>query len=424
MSPVLMLAVVAVAAIASLFLSTLTFSLRDFNRTRLEEWLVRHDRLRFLDPVADHRADLAFITAVGRLFANMIILLGLLRFFYDPGRRSLKLEYFEATAITLAITPFLSVAIPHALSRYAAAAIVGFFAPMLNVLRLAMLPVAKVMHATDRLVRNLYGASDEPEAEQIEQNILSVVEEGEKEGVVDEQEREMIESVIDFRDTQVGQIMTARPEMVALDVNASLDEVKRMLEESGHSRVPVYDGTLDHIVGVLYARDLLRYIGRPPERFDIRGTIRPAIYVPETKLVQDLLQDFRNQKVHIAIVLDEYGGTAGLVTIEDIFEQLVGDIGDAHDPTEPAMLHRIDEQTLEADARIYIDEFNRETGLKLPDDAGYETLGGYVSTMLGRIPEKGTTFQSDGARFTVIEAEPQRVNRVKIELILHPEPAN
>src|SRR5438105_3518059 len=148
--------------------------------------------------------------------------------------------------------------------------------------------------------------------------------------------------------------------------------------------------------------------------------MRQTVFVPETKPLRDLLVEFRLQKVHIAIVLDEYGGTAGLVTIEDVIEELVGDISDEHEPVEPAMFQRIDEQTAEVDARMYIDELNRLTGLNLPEDAGYDTLGGYVSTTLGRIPEKGTTFEADGAKFTVLDAEPQKVNRVRIEQTLQP----
>src|SRR5438105_5191738 len=177
--------------------------------------------------------------------------------------------------------------------------------------------------------------------------------------------------------------MPARPESVGVEVRSSLAEVKSTLEESGHSRIPVYDGTLDHIVGILYARDLLKHLGLPPDKFDIRSAIRPAIYVPETKPLRDLLNDFRLQKVHIAIVLDEYGGTAGLVTIEDILEELVGDISDEHEPSEPAMLRRIDDQVWEADARIYLDELNRQVGLSIPEDQGFDTLGGFLSTKLG-----------------------------------------
>jgi putative hemolysin len=165
---------------------------------------------------------------------------------------------------------------------------------------------------------------------------------------------------------------------------------------------------------------LLKFLGEPPEKFNINDFLRPAIFVPETKPLRDLLKEFRLQKVHIAIVSDEYGGTAGLVTIEDIFEELVGDISDEHEPEEPAMLNRIDDQTVEADGRVPIEELNRVLGLNLPEEAGYETLGGFVSTTVGRIPEPGTSFEYEGTRYVVVDAEPQRVNRVRIELAPQP----
>src|SRR5262249_29267915 len=184
------------------------------------------------------------------------------------------------------------------------------------------------------------------------------VEEAAKEGVVDEQEREMIESVIEFRDTTVGQIMTPRPEIIGLEITAQLLEVKKTLEESGHSRIPIYEGTLDRIVGILYARDLIKHLGEPPEKFDIRSAMRTPLYVPKPKPLRDLLNDFRLKKIHIAIVLDEYGGTAGLVTIEDVLEELVGEISDEHEPTEPAMFKRLSDTSAEVDARLYLDELN------------------------------------------------------------------
>src|SRR5258706_173808 len=193
----------------------------------------------------------------------------------------------------------------------------GVFGPFLLTMRIVLTPFNKIMHAVDNMVSSLAGGHKSAEPAQIEQEIRDVVEEGQKEGLVDQQEREMIESVIEFRDTQVGQIMTARPEIVALELRATLPEVKRTLEESGHSRIPVYDGTLDHIVGILYARDLLKHLGQPPEQFNIRSAIRPAVF---------------------------------------------------------------------------------------------------VSVMMGRIPPEGTSFEHEGVRYRVTSAEPQKVNRVKIEL--------
>jgi CBS domain containing-hemolysin-like protein len=412
---ILLTFVILASVLASLFFSTLSYCLRDYSRARLTDYLALHGKSRLLDPVVDNTADLVFVTALGRLVMNVVILLAMLRAFEGVGEHWFS-QYLWATLITVVITIFCSVAIPHAVAERAAEPIIGVFARFLLGLRLVLLPFTKLMHWVDTLVGRLAGGTKAAEPQQIEQEILDVVEEGQKEGIVDQQEREMIESVIEFRDTQVGQIMTARPEIVALEIHATLPEVKRTLEESGHSRVPVYDGTLDHIVGILYARDLLRHLGQPPEQFNVRSALRPAVFVPEIKPLRDLLREFRQQKVHIAIVADEYGGTAGLVTIEDILEELVGEISDEHEPIEPSMFRRLDDRTADVDARMYIGDVNRLLGLDLPDDAGYETLGGFISVQMGRIPPEGATFEHEAVRYTVTSAEPQKINRVTIEL--------
>jgi CBS domain containing-hemolysin-like protein len=413
----------AVAAVMSLFFSTLTYALRDYSRARLADQLARRGRSEYLEPTVDQREDLVFVTAVGRLVSNILVLIGVLLMFRQTTL-SIGMQYLAALLIAGLIHLFFSVTFPSALAQHAAEPAIATFVRFLHGFRLMMLPVTKVMHAIDAAVRHAATATDatEPEKieEEMEQEILSAAEEGEKEGAIDEEERLMIESVIEFHNTQVGQIMTARPEIFALELGATLETVKQTIAESGHSRIPVYQGTLDHIVGILYARDLLKLLGASAEQFEVRGAMRPPFFVPETKPLRDLLKDFRLQKVHIAIVLDEYGGTAGLVTIEDIFEELVGEISDEHEPAEPAMLVRIDDNTSDADARMYIDELNRVLGLNLPEDAGYDTLSGFVSTTLGRIPPAGTSFEYANARYTILDAEPQKVNRVKIELIPQP----
>jgi CBS domain containing-hemolysin-like protein len=361
----------------------------------------------------NRRTDLVFLTSTGRLIANILVMLGSVHAFESSGL-SLWGRYGAAMALAVVVCLVFSVAVPTAIALYFGEAAIAAFVRVLHGMHVGLMPLTAIMHWMERLVRRAAGTNLEPEPEQLEKDILSVVEEGEKDGIVDTQEREMIESVIEFRDTQVGQIMTARPEIVALEHNAAIEEVKRTIEESGHSRIPVYDGTLDHIIGILYARDVLKHLGQPPEQFDMRAATRAAMFVPETKPLRDLLRDFRQQKAHIAIVLDEYGGTAGLVTIEDILEELVGEISDER---QPEMLKRVGESAFEADARLRLDEANREVGLNLPEDGGYETLGGFVSATLGQIPQKGTIFEHAGARFTILEAEPQRVNRLRIELL-------
>jgi CBS domain containing-hemolysin-like protein len=414
-----------VAAVGTLVFSTLTYSLRDLSRTRLADYLERHHRAHLLEPIVEHVNELIFVTAVGRLLANTLIALASVWIFQHLIPTGMVARDLAIFGLATVVTLFFSIAFPQALNQYAGDMLIGRFARTLIFLRVASMPIAWIMKLTDRFVRNAAGASAQPEPAQIEQqveeDILSAVEEGAEAGVVDEQEREMIESVIELHDSTVRQIMTARTDIVALELKANLQQVRQTIEEHGHSRIPIHEGSLDQIVGVLYARDLLKYLGQSIEKFEIRSVMRPAMFVPETTPLGHLLRDFRHRKIHMAIVLDEYGGTTGLVTLEDILKELVGPISDEHEPIEPAVFRRVDEHTAEADARIDIEELNRLTGLDLPEDAGYATLGGFVLATLGRIPEAGFTFEHNGVKFTILEAEPQRVKRIKIEQV--PQPA-
>ena len=405
------------------FFATLTYALRDYSRGRLAERLERYGRGAVaLDWITADGRDLVFVTAAVRMAANIAILVCCFRLAAIDGGR-LSVQYAVAIVVAGAITLVVSVAVPHAAARYGGESLIALCVPVLRFVAVVLLPVTKVSHGIDALFRRASGGVEaDPQQlnDEIGEEILQVVDQGQKEGVVDALERGMIESVIRFRETAAGQIMTARPEMVTIELPATLAEVRRTVEQSGHSRIPVFEHSLDGgIVGVLYARDLLPYVGQPIDAgapFDLRRAVRPAFFVPETKPLRDLLQDFRLRKVHLAIVLDEYGGTAGLVTIEDILEELVGDIRDEHEPVEPAQIQRVDEQTWEADARAYVDDLNAAVGLGLPDDAGYDTVGGFVTTSLGRIPAAGTAFEQDGVRYLVLAAEPQRVTRVRIEM--------
>ncbi len=405
-----------VACLVTLLFATLTYSLRELSRVRLDEALEKRNRSQYLEPTITRLNDLVLETAIGRLLGNTAVLLGVL-YLFERMDIGIAARYSLAVVVAGTLSLIFSVAIPNALARHAGDSIVASAVRFLHALRVVMPIFTVPMRWVDNFIRQAVGASAETEPEHIEQEILSAVQEGAAEGIVGDQERQMIESVIEFRDTTAGQIMSARPEMVAVALTAAIDELKRVIEESGHSRLPVYDGTLDHIVGVLYARDMVQFVGQPADRFDLRTMLRPPLYVPESKPLGDLLRDFRTQKVHIAIVLDEYGGTAGLITIEDILEELVGEISDEHEPLEPAMFKRLSELAAEADARMYLDEMNRLMGLTLPEDAGYDTLGGFVSTTLGHIPGKDETFEAHGAKFTVLDAEPQKVNRVLIEVV-------
>ena len=413
----LMIVAIASAALATLFFSTLTFALRDFSRIALQQWLKRRGRPEDYQHVLDAAESYAFITALLRLVCNIMVLICVLAMFHDT-QWGHWMQYLYAFLITGAISAIASIAIPLAIARHVGEMTIAFCVPILRILHVILYPAVALMNVIDRLVGHAAGPqTEEQEQQAVEEQILTAVEDGEKEGIVDEQEREMIESVIEFRNVRVNEVMIARRDIVAMDCEMGLTMVREVFERTGNSRIPVYEGTLDQIIGVLYARDLLQLVGEAAGAFDMRKAIRPAFFVPETKPLRELLRDFRTLKVHMAIVLDEYGGTAGLVTIEDVLEQLVGEISDEHEPQEVAKLRKIDEKTWEVDARMTLEDLNEVLPVNLPEDGEIQTLGGYVSTSIGRIPETGATVDLPGVRFTVIDAEPQRINRLRVELL-------
>ncbi len=249
-----------------------------------------------------------------------------------------------------------------------------------------------------------------------EEDLQTLMEEGEQEGVLDPGEHEMIDGVLELTDTRVREIMVPRTDMRALPLETPLDQVVAFVVAEEHSRVPVYRGDLDHVVGILFAKDLLRHWGKKAGEVALADLLRPAYIIPEAKAVSDLLAEFRARRVHMAIVVDEFGGTAGLVTIEDVLEEIVGEIRDEYDTDEPAPVVRLPDGSRLFDARARLPQVEEEMGVELP--AGdYETLGGFVTLRLGRVPTAGEQVSEGGILFTVEEADARRVTRIRSETI-------
>jgi putative hemolysin len=227
----------------------------------------------------------------------------------------------------------------------------------------------------------------------------------------------MIENVLELSSSTADEIMTPRTDIVAVEVNADLHKVLDTITQAGHTRVPVYENNIDNILGLIYAKDLLSQIGKNPAEFKLRDKIREAYFVPETKPLRALLHEFQNQKLHIAVVLDEYGGTAGIVTLEDILEELVGEITDEYEETPTEPIRKINQDTIEADARTSVDDLNDEFELDLPEDEDYETIGGFVFSRLGYIPKTGESFDYENLKFTIASAETRKIKRIKIQKI-------
>ena len=248
-----------------------------------------------------------------------------------------------------------------------------------------------------------------------EEEIHTLIDVGEQEGVINRDEHAMIDAVLDLGDTLVREILVPRTEMVAVEITTPVTEVLETIIEAGHSRIPVYEGDVDHITGILYAKDLLKLWGKLPEEISIRSICRKAYFIPETKTTADLLKEFKKRRVHMAVAVDEYGGTSGIITIEDILEEIVGEIRDEHDPVEQSGISRLDDGSYIFDARSHIEDVEDELNVQLPRGE-YDTLGGFLSHLLGHVPAQGEQGRYETMLFTVEEADARKVSTIKVSI--------
>lgn len=311
--------------------------------------------------------------------------------------------------------------VPRAVARVWGEPILFFTWPLWRLLALCAEPLVAVARLVDVVLHRLAGRPEEtPDEESFEEEIRTIVSEGQREGLLEEDAREMIEGVIELGDADVSQIMTPRTEMIMLPVDLRWDELLPAVIEARHTRIPMFDQTRDDIVGVLHSKDLLPELARPASetRRPMRELLRPPIFVPETKAVDDLLEEFQQNRNHLAIVLDEYGGVSGLVTIEDVLEEIVGEIVDEYDQEIVEEINRLGDDVCEAMGRAHVDEINDLMRFSLPDDGDFDTIGGFVFSELGRIPAPGESLVwNDTVRLTVLDATHRRINRVRIERI-------
>ncbi len=404
--------------------STVNLCLRKRAIVAVSKRLQKAGREDELTWVTGRRESLVMATAMLRTVSLLAVVFVVMELCEVYGLASVTRD-LTAFFASFVIILLFGVAIPSGVAKYAAGAVIATSLPALHALHWVSAPLLASLRGIDTLIRRLAGVPPRTalsDADDVEREILEVVNEGKLQGAFDDQEQEMIESVIQFGDNDVESIMTPRTDMIAIEQDATLTEAIDLIGREGHSRIPVYDGTVDNILGVLYAKDLLP-IARSGD-FDITTIMRTVPFIPDNKPIDDLLQEFRERKVHMAIVLDEYGGTSGLVTIEDILEELVGEITDEFEEGEVALTKRIDDQRVEVDARMRVDELNHELNISLPENDDYETIGGFVFSSMGRIPRIGDECRHGNVRISVIAAEPRRINRLMLHIQPPPESTN
>ena len=248
-----------------------------------------------------------------------------------------------------------------------------------------------------------------------EEELEQVIDAGTRSGAIDKTEHELIISILQFSDITAKEIMVPRPDIVALDIAMPRDQIVRRVIEEGYSRLPVFSGTIDTIVGIVYSKDLLSLLEHR-DLIILQDILRPPFFVPESLKISTLLRNFQQNKVHLAIVLDEFGGTEGLITIEDIIEEIVGDILDEYDEAHRTVVAAGDGLSL-VDAAMTVGDFNRQFEADLPEAPEYETLAGYLHAVSGKLPEQGEEIRTPAFVFTIISKSARRIRQVRVHRV-------
>ena len=245
-----------------------------------------------------------------------------------------------------------------------------------------------------------------------EEELQELIDASEQQGIIDEEEGDMLQSILELDETILREIMIPRTAMICADADAPLSQILSIILKTGHSRIPVYRGNIDNIIGLVYAKDLLRFWGRPIDEIALEEVLRQPYLVPESKLVSDLLKELRENRVHIAIVIDEYGGTSGLVTIEDMIEEIVGDIQDEYDREEEWLIEQPDGSIL-VDGRLNIEEFEEYFDVEVAREK-FDTVGGYVVEQHGRVPAVGERVKVDDFTMLIVQSDQRALRQVRV----------
>lgn len=416
MSPTL-LTVLAGLLLAAAFLASLAaHCLRNFSRSRLADICRIHENDERFGRIL--KEDVGALTVSEILFVLTLVCavtIGLSQGGLNPAQ---PLTWTVGVLGAAILSVGLFVVLPWSISRVASETLLYHTWPLLVLVLTVMRPLVALTNRFDTLVHRIAGRRD-PGVEDtslIAEEIQSVVNEGEREGLLETRAGRMIHRIMELSEEDVGAVMTPRTEMFCIHRDISLSEARTALLEAGHSRVPVIGDSPDDIVGLLYAKDLLKHITGNGQDVSLTSILREPYYIPETTAVDQLLERMKRERFHMAIVLDEYGGVLGLVTLEDILEEIVGEIEDEHDLAEEEPIQQIDDWVTEVDGRVHIDDLNERFNYDLPEKEDFDTIGGFVFSELGHVPEVGETLTWQTLRMTVMEADKRRIVKLRIEI--------
>jgi CBS domain containing-hemolysin-like protein len=402
--------IVAAAALAVMAVAAaLEASAALISRHRLRELAEERGRQRTVQALLDPRrslvASLRVVEAIAIAIAASLLTTVTLRE-WDTA------EHVVAVVIVGAVFLLFGQALPRVLANARPERVALLLVGAAGLLALLARPLTWLVDETVRGLSRLMPGGDGPPAVGAEAEFRSVALEDHDHGLIEPAEREMIDNVLHLEETTARDIMVPRVDIIAIEEAAPLSEIVATITRAGHSRLPVYRESIDHVVGVLYAKDLLPFVVGTTRRPPLSLMLRPAHIVPESKRIDDLLTELRRNRIHIAIVADEYGGTAGLVTIEDILEEIVGEIEDEYDTLPPPLLERVGDDEVLADGRVPIADVAELLGLDLGDDAG-GTAAGFVHEHLERLPSEGDRVEAAGMRIEVLAVEGHRLRRLR-----------
>jgi putative hemolysin len=419
-SSLILIVIIVVSAISYLFAALAEGAISSLSRARVQR-LAEQDRLAaarltdFTERPAHYLANLAILRLVALSGAAVALtqLLGGI----PPGTSTL-VGWIGLVVAGLA----LGGAIPRAVAKSWAEEIVLALWIPLRFLSWTLAPIAAVVSAVTSVLSRLIGAEPIPEGPVVTPEELRVmVAASEEEGLIERQERTMIDNILELEGISVREVMVPRPDVVALPASTTVREAIETLVREGYSRVPIFDETIDNIVGILYGKDLFPLVLDERLEGRVGAVARPAYFVPESKKTDDLLRELQQNRLQIAIVVDEYGGTAGLVTIEDLLEEIVGEIHDEFDVDEEQKIVKNGEAEAVVDAAVSIDDVNDALSLDLHAEE-VDTIGGLLYEQLGRVPVVGDEVNVDDALLTVLGATGRRVTRVKVTRLAEPPP--
>lgn len=306
--------------------------------------------------------------------------------------------------------------VPKSLAVANAEAISKRVAKPIEIISTGLFPLIKFFKVIISALYYFLGKKSVKEKKEItEEDLITLIDAGKDEGVIEEEEKEMIRNIFEFGDTMVKEVMIPRVDMACIPSDTKLGSILKLIKKMGHSRIPVYEETIDNIIGILYAKDLLRIYQQwytSKEKFDLKGIIRKAYFVPENKKIDELLDIFQKDRIQVAIAIDEYGGTAGLITMEDVVEEVVGEIIDEYDK-EIKLFEMTGDNIVIADAIISIDKINEILNIEIPEN-DFETLGGFIFDLLGRVPKKDEKIKYQNFQIIIEQVVKNRIRRVKI----------